>query len=113
MMDSLKKMVKKINPKREFPADKAEKGEEPRVVGWQSDRDQFEARMMKYRGANVTPFNAHSTRCNSGNDQQQFRQRIQSKVLSSLHQATSKKIGDFFQCCDNFSECEVKFHSIS
>ena len=117
MMDSLKKMVKKINPKREFPADKPEglKGEEPRVVGgkWRSERDQFEERMMKYRGANITPFNAHSTRWNSGNDQQQFRQRIQSRVLSSLHQATSKKIGDFFQCCDNFSECEVKFYSIS
>ena len=117
MMDSLKKMVKKINPKREFPADKPEplKGEEPRVVGgkWRSERAQFDERMVKYRGANITPFNAHSTRWNSGNDQQQFRQRIQSRVLSSLHQATSKKIGDFFQCCDNFSECEVKFHSIS
>ena len=117
MMDSLKKMVKKINPKREFPADKAEslKVEEPRVVGvsWKSERDQFEERMLKYRGANITPFNAHSTRWNSGNDQQQFRQRIQSKVLSSVHQATSKKIGDFFQSCDSISECEVKSHNIS
>ena len=117
MMDSLKKMVKKINPKREFPADKVEsvKGEEPRVVGgkWQSERDQFEERMMKYRGANITPFNAHSTRWNSGNDQQQFRQRIQSKVLSSVHQATSKKIGDFFQSCDAISESELKSHNIS
>ena len=117
MMDSLKKMVKKINPKREFPADKAEslKAEEPRVVGvaWQSERNQFEERMLKYRGAAITPFNAHSTRWNSGNDQQQFRQRIQSKVLSSVHQATSKKIGDFFQCCDSISECEVKSHNIS
>ena len=117
MMDSLKKMVKKINPKREFPADKPEplKGEEPRVVGgkWRSERAQFDERMVKYRGANITPFNAHSTRWNSGNDQQQFRQRIQSRVLSCLHQATSKKIGDFFQCCDSISEWDVKSHSIS
>ena len=67
VMDSLKKMVKKINPKREFPGDV--KKEEtvlkppPSVrVDIRSPQAIYEERMKKYQGAALTPFNSHSSR---------------------------------------------------
>ena len=119
MMDSLKKMVKKINPKRDFPVDKTEnlKKEEPwpKSVKRPSDHDQFTERMKKYAGAGITPFNSHAAKWNTGNDSQQFRQRIQSRVLASLHQAVSIKIVDTFQTCEpsSLSQSEVRVESIT
>ena len=118
MMDSLKKMVKKINPKRDFSGDKTEtpRKEEPWLNSTKrrSEIDLFEERMKKYQGANLTPFNSHSSRWNSGSDSQQLRQRIQSQVLPSVHQATCIKIVDTFQSCRPMSlnQSQYQSHSI-
>ena len=87
VMDSLKKMVKKINPKREFPGDK----EEAKVpmkppLDLRSPQAIYEERMKKYQGAALTPFNSHSSKYNTPGDKREIRERIQTKVLSSISQ---------------------------
>ena len=63
-MDSLKKMVKKINPKREFPGET--KPEDSSLVNFRKQSEMrmalFDERMKKYAGASITPFNSHSAR---------------------------------------------------
>ena len=64
IMDSLKKMVKKINPKREFPGET--KPEDSSLVNFRKQSEMrmalFDERMKKYAGASITPFNSHSAR---------------------------------------------------
>ena len=101
IMDSLKKMVKKINPKREFAGDKKE---ETVSIKRQSDwrNAQFDERMKVYAGASITPFNSHSSRWNSPGDNKMVRERIQSKVLSSVNQAQQARVNILFLSCDSF-----------
>ena len=42
--------------------------------------------MKKYQGAALTPFNSHSSKYNTPGDKREIRERIQTKVLSSINQ---------------------------
>ena len=135
VMDSLKKIVKAINPKREFPSDiarrereekakqeaaAAEKArlreeilEKARPNTWTHGyTSSWEVRMRKYQmGANMPTYNKYASRWNSMQDlriepeckvvdKKAVRERIQHKVLSSVHQAHQDKIDDIFVDCD-------------
>ena len=145
VMDSLKKIVKAINPKREFPSDilKREKEEKARVEAAALEKarlreeileksrpntwsygytSSWEVRMRKYQmGANMPNYNKYNSRWNSMQDlriepetkvvdKKAVRERIQNKVLSSVHQAIQNRIDDVFLDCDikDFSEKGLK-----
>ncbi|XP_023349141.1 uncharacterized protein LOC111717912 isoform X2 [Eurytemora carolleeae] len=93
VMNSLKKIVKAINPRREFPSDvkkreddEYRKREDQRAKVSAQLREEilararpstwasacsWENRMQKYRGASITPFNSYATRWNSLQDLRQ------------------------------------------
>ena len=135
VMDSLKKIVKAINPKREFPSDIAKREKEEKAKAeaaaaektklrekilensrpntWsQGYSSSWEVRMRKYQmGANMPTYNKYASRWNSMQDlriepeykvvdKKAKRERIQNKVLSSVHQAFQDRIEDHFLDCD-------------
>lgn len=126
VMRSLKKIVKAINPKREFPQDKIEKERQDKKKKEEAEkatraiRDQilkntsaskWDERMKKYHGANIVPYNRHASRWNSCQDliedqkvidKKAVRERIKNRVLSSCHQVVQKSIEE------NFCYCEIE-----
>ena len=129
VMKSLKKIVKAINPKREFPQDKQEKErqEKTRVEQMEVERRKrrdellnkskanrhsiiWDERMRKYHGANIVPFNSHAARWNSCHDlleeqriidKKAVRERIKNRVLSSVNQALENKTDEIFSYCES------------
>ena len=105
VMDSLKKMVKKINPKREFPGDNKEEAKgslkPPPGPDLRSAQAIYEERMKKYQGAALTPFNTHSSKYNTpGDNKREIRERIQTKVLSSLSQPHQSRLNVSAGSCE-------------
>ena len=135
VMDSLKKIVKAINPRREFPSDVARRAREDKSKAeaveaektrlreeilaksrpntWASGyTSSWEVRMRKYQmGANMPVHNKYASRWNSMQDlriepdnkvydKKAMRERIQNKVLSSVHQAINNRIEEIFLDCD-------------
>ena len=131
VMDSLKKIVKAINPKREFPSDIARREREEKAKAEAAAAEKarlreeilekarpntwthgytssWEVRMRKYQmGANMPTYNKYASRWNSMQDlriepeckvvdKKAVRERIQHKVLSSVHQAQQDKIDEIF-----------------
>ena len=138
IMDSLKKIVKKINPNREFPSDimKREKEEklkreEENLKSTPTEEPKsstlWDARMKKYQGANITPFNSHSSRWNSQTslvslgrraehqivDNKAVRERIQSRVLSSVHQPYQSRVDVIFNNCETFHLSSYTVHFLT
>ena len=129
VMKSLKKIVKAINPRREFPQDKQEKERQERSkekeveVERRKRRDEllnkskanrhsiiWDERMRKYHGANIVPFNSHAARWNSCHDlleeqriidKKAVRERIKNRVLSSVNQALENKTDEMFSYCES------------
>ena len=127
-MKSLKKIVRAINPKREFAAEKQERTKQETLKSetnesekkkWpfndvcftpKSAKSIWEERMRKYYGANIVPFNSHASRWNSCQDlieeqriidKKAVRERIKNRVLSSVHQALENKIDEIFSYCES------------
>ena len=126
VMKSLKKIVKAINPKREFLSDRVEKERQQnaRLQDVQNEQKRiredilnkascsassWDERMKKYHGANLVPFNRHSSRWTSCQDlmeeqrmigRKAARGRIQHRVLSSLHHGVQSCAEEDFVFCD-------------
>ncbi len=102
VMDSLKKMVKKINPKREFLGDKEEVKFPPKAsFELRTAQAIYEERMAKYQGAALTPFNSHSSKYNNpGDNKREIRERIQTKVLSSISQPHQSRLNVSAGSCE-------------
>ena len=135
VMDSLKKIVKKINPKREFHNDIVKREQEEKRKREEATHKSnakedkkvmslWEARMMKYQGATLTPFNSHASRWNSQAslgqradhnivDNRAVRERIQNRILSSVHQPFQNKVGDIFHNCEFLESLPYIVHSLS
>ena len=129
VMRSLKKIVKAINPRREFPQDKQEKADKEKMRKEQAEverkkrRDEllknsaanrhsliWDERMRKYHGASIVPFNSHASRWNSCHDlleeqriidKKAVRERIKNRVLSSVNQAGENKTDEIFSYCES------------
>ena len=130
VMRSLKKIVKAINPRREFAPDKdKEKADKEKVRKEQAElerkkrRDEllknskanrhsliWDERMRKYQGASIVPFNSHASRWNSCHDlleeqriidKKAVRERIKNRVLSSVNQAGENKTDEIFSYCES------------
>ena len=136
VMKSLKKIVKAINPKREFPLDveKVTKKYDKKIESEEKEKkslrekiltnsvsmgglSSWDERMKKYQGASIVPFNRHSSRWNSCQDlpvleeqrvvdKKAVRERIQNRVLSSINH------GDDNIAEDNFIYCDSKDFSV-
>lgn len=129
VMKSLKKIVKAINPKREFSSDQKEKEKQDKLKMEMKDLEKkkrqesvlnkpranrhfmvWDERMRKYYGANIVPFNSHAARWNSCQDlveeqriidKKAVRERIKNRVLSSVHQALENRIDVTFCYCES------------
>ena len=129
VMRSLKKIVKAINPRREFAQDKQENADKEKVRKEQAElerkkrRDEllknskanrhsliWDERMRKYQGAAIVPFNSHAARWNSCHDlleeqriidKKAVRERIKNRVLSSVNQAGENKTDEIFSYCES------------
>ena len=125
VMKSLKKIVKAINPKREFATEIQARPETQKSVAnvidirarqvaetskSKSAKSVWDERMKKYYGANIVPFNSHASRWNSCQDlieeqriidKKAVRDRIKNRVLSSVHQALENKIDEIFSYCES------------
>ena len=129
VMKSLKKIVKAINPKREFANEMHEKEKLNNLQTKHSERENrkgpkdvlkksqsvrqysiWDERMKKYHGASIVPFNSHASRWNSCQDlieeqriidKKAVRERIKNRVLSSVHQALENKIDETFSYCES------------
>ena len=126
VMKSLKKIVKAINPKREFPSDRVERERQESVKLQNVKNEQkrireeilkkascsatsWDERMKKYHGANLVPFNKHSSRWTSCQDlmeeqrvigKKAVRGRIQHRVLSSVHHGVQNCADQDYVFCD-------------
>ena len=125
VMKSLKKIVKAINPKRDFAKDKQEeeKKEKLRQIEQKKRNEElaiksrtsrqftiWDERMKKYYGASIVPFNSHASRWNSCQDlneeqriidKKAVRERIKNRVLSSVHQALENRSDDIYSYCES------------
>ena len=129
VMKSLKKIVKAINPKREFANEMCEKDKLKNMQSTRSDGENrkglkdflnkpkairqysvWDERLKKYYGASIVPFNSHASRWNSCQDlieeqriidKKAVRERIKNRVLSSVHQALENKIDETFSYCES------------
>jgi hypothetical protein len=113
-MDSLKKLVKTINPKREFPSDIAKKNKEEQKKA-EKERQSSTCRMMKtsdlfspdlsknYERSNGISFSGSRWRsCQDLRTRDEHRKAIrdglQLKVLSRTNQAVRQKVEDGSEC---------------
>ena len=123
VMKSLKKIVKAINPKRDFAKDKREDEKREKQIEQKKRGDElpiksrtsrqfsiWDERMKKYYGASIVPFNRHASRWNSCQDlneeqriidKKAVRERIKNRVLSSVHQALENRSDDIYSYCES------------
>ena len=125
VMKSLKKIVKAINPKRDFANDKREDEKQEKIRQIEQKRRNeelaiksrtsrqfsiWDERMKKYYGASIVPFNSHASRWNSCQDlneeqriidKKAVRERIKNRVLSSVHQAVENRSDDIYSYCES------------
>ena len=125
VMKSLKKIVKAINPKRDFAQEKQEneKKEVAKQIGIKKRNEEipiksrtsrqfsiWDERMKKYYGAHIVPFNRYAARWNSCQDlieeqriidKKAVRERIKNRVLSSVHQALENKSDEIYSYCES------------
>ena len=123
VMKSLKKIVKAINPKRDFAKDKHEDEKREKQIEQNKRNEElpiksrtsrqftiWDERMKKYYGASIVPFNRHASRWNSCQDlneeqriidKKAVRERIKNRVLSSVHQALENRSDDIYSYCES------------